>query len=174
MGKQAPRIWRARARWGSAVAAMGTHADISQAIIEALYHEALALADEVRAAFDLSQASLPADENDFARIALSVEGLRTTTRVMHALAWLLNRRAHFHGEMSEFQLRRHGALPPDRPSDPDNLALLPGDIGELVRASELLHARITRLDRAWRDSFEMRPAAVLRLRERLGRAVGEI
>ncbi|WP_338445380.1 DUF1465 family protein [Pelagerythrobacter marensis] len=152
---------------------MGTHADISRTIIEALYEEALLLADEVRATFDLSQGCLPKHEHDFARIALSVEGLRTTTRVMHALAWLLNRRAHFNGEMSEFQLRRYGTLPPDRPADPDNLCYLPAQICDLIRTSERLHARIARLDRAWRDSFEMRPAAVLRLRERLGRAVGE-
>ena len=166
--------WRGARHCVSAIRAMGTHADISQAIIEALYEEALLLADDVRATFDLSHNHLPAHENDFARIALSVEGLRTTTRMMHALAWLLNRRAYFRGEMSEFQLRRHGTLPPDRPADPDNLDYLSPRIRELIGVSEMLHARIARLDQAWRDSFEMRPAAVLRLREMLDRAVGEI
>ena len=151
---------------------MGTRADISQAIIESLYCEALLLADDVRTAFDLSRRHEPAPGNDFLRLALSVEGLRTTTRVMHVLAWLLNQRAYYSGEMSEFQLRRHGRLPEDRGSDPDNLAWLEPETCALIEASELLHARIARLDRAWRDGFEMRPAAVLRLRERLGRAVG--
>ena len=153
---------------------MGTHADISQAIIESLYSKALLLADDVRATFDLSQRYVPVDENDIARIALSVEGLRTTTRVMHVLAWLLNRRAFFNGKMTEFQLRRHGRLPEDRGADPDNLSWLSPDIRALIGASESLHARIARLDRAWNGGFAMYPPAVLRLRERLDRRVGEI
>lgn len=151
---------------------MTAHADISRAIIESLYCQALVLADDVRATFDLSQRDIPAGEDDVARIALSVEGLRTTTRVMHVLAWLLNRRAFFDGEMSEFQLRRHGRLPEDRPADPENLRWLDPDIRHLVRASESLHARIARLDDAWNQGFAMYPPAVLRLRERLVRSVG--
>lgn len=153
---------------------MGSRADISQTIIESLYCEALVLADDVRATFDLSQYDTPTSESDFARIALSVEGLRTTTRVMHVLAWLLNRRAFFNGEMTEFQVRRHGKLPEDRPADPDNLSWLDPRIRDLIRASGRLHARIARLDRAWNDGFEMYPPAILRLHERLGRRVGEI
>lgn len=153
---------------------MTAHADISPAIIESLYREALVLADDVRTAFDLSQRGGSAGEDDQGHIALSVEGLRTTTRVMHVLAWLLNRRAFFDGEMSEFQLRRHGRLPEDRPADPDNLRRLGPDIRQLIRASENLHARIARLDRAWNQGFAMYPPAVLRLRERLVRRVGEI
>src|SRR5690348_2359305 len=94
--------------------------NLSEPIIETLYCEALVLADEVRAAFDLSPRPVSVNE-DLVRIALSVEGLRTTTRMMHILAWLLNHRAFFTGELSEFQLRRHGTLPPDRPSDPEQL-----------------------------------------------------
>ncbi|WP_374408893.1 DUF1465 family protein [Pelagerythrobacter sp.] len=151
---------------------MGAHADIGQAIIESLYCEALLLADDVRAAFDLSRRGASVPDDDMLRLSLSVEGLRTTTRVMHVLAWLLNQRAYYSGDMSEFQLRRHGRLPEDRLADPENLAWLEPDICALIRASERLHARVARLDRAWRDSFAMHPAAVLRLRERLGRAVG--
>jgi regulator of CtrA degradation len=41
------------------------------------------------------------------------------------IAWLLNHRAYFAGELSEFQLRRHGRLPPIQPgSDPAQLAML--------------------------------------------------
>src|SRR6476469_10782418 len=104
---------------GLAGTPMQTPTDLSKPIIEALYCEALVLADEVRAAFDLAPSR--SGEEDMVRIALSVEGLRTTTRLMHVLAWLLNHRAHFAGELSEFQLRRHGALPPDRAADPEQL-----------------------------------------------------
>lgn len=149
---------------------MGKPADISQPIIDALYCEALVLADEVRLAFDLVPRR--SGEEDLVRIALSVEGLRTTTRMMHVLAWLLNQRAYYAGELSEFQLRRHGVLPPDRPSDPDQLALLEPETCDLIADTEALHRRVARLDAAWRDRFACQPSAILRLRERLGREMG--
>ena len=73
---------------------MAEPADLSPTIVDALYSEALTLADEARAAFDLSGRLTAASVNeDLARIALSCEALRTTTRMMHAIAWLLNGRA---------------------------------------------------------------------------------
>ncbi|MCB2087389.1 MAG: DUF1465 family protein [Sphingomonadaceae bacterium] len=156
---------------------MARAVDINEPIIEALYCEALVLADEVRAVFDLSPAHATGGEAELLRMALSTEGLKTTTRMMHILAWLLNHRAYYSGELSEFQLRRHGRLPPDRPGDRSNLAMLEPATCELIAETEALHARVARLDQAWRDRFEMQPAAVLRLRERLQerfhRSVGE-
>jgi regulator of CtrA degradation len=153
---------------------MSGASDINQPIVEALYCDALVLADEVRAAFDLGRLQDNGMQADLARVALSSEGLRTTTRMMHILAWLLNHRAFFSGELSEFQLRRHGMLPPDRPADPEELAALEPATRELVAETERLHQRIARLDKAWRERFETRPAAILRLRKRLDRAVARI
>ena len=150
---------------------MNNPTDINQPIIETLYCEALVLADEVRSAFDLIPKR--AGDEDLVRIALSVEGLRTTTRMMHVLAWLLNHRAYFSGELSEFQLRRHGILPPDRPSDPEQLALLETETCVLIAETEAFHGRIARLDAAWRDHFVVKPTQILRLRERLGREFGQ-
>lgn len=149
---------------------MSEPATINPRIVEGLYCEALALSDEVRAAFSLSgRIDDAGDEEDLARIALSCEALRTTTRMMHAIAWLLNHRAHFMGELSEFQLRRHGRLAPDRTaSDPEQLALLSPEIRELVGATERFHARLMRLDRGWRERDPQAPSAIARLRERLG------
>ena len=78
-----------------------THtSNINPRIVEGLYCEALVLSDEVRAAFDLSGRIEDAGyDEDVARIALSCEALRTTTRMMHAVAWLLNHRAYFMGEL---------------------------------------------------------------------------
>lgn len=151
---------------------MATTTDINKPIIEALYCEALVLADEVRAAFDLAPPRC-ADE-DMVRIALSVEGLRTTTRMMHVLAWLLNHRAYFAGELSEFQLRRHGVLPPNRAADPEQMAKLEPETRALIGETEALHGRIARLDGAWRERFVVDPGAVHGLRERLGRALGSL
>ena len=153
---------------------MNTPATINPHIVEGLYCEALALADEVRTAFDMSgRLDQLAEDEDLARIALSCEALRTTTRMMHAIAWLLNQRAYLNGELNEFQLRRHGRLPRHAgESDPERLALLSKDIRELIAETERFYARIDRLDRAWRDHFAMQPSAIARLRERLGQAVG--
>jgi len=155
---------------------MGETADLSPTIVDALYGEALALADEARAAFDLSgRLTLASEDEDLARIALSCEALRTTTRMMHAIAWLLNQRAYFAGELSEFQLRRHGRLPP-RQGDaaPDNIAILGPRLADLIERTRRFYARVERLDRAWRDHFAMHPAAIHRLRERLGHAVAHL
>ena len=153
---------------------MSRPATITPSIIETLYQDALLLADEARASFDSENGLGGVDKNaSVARVAMSCEALRTTTRMMHAIAWLLNQRAYFAGEMTEFQLRHHGRLPPAQPqADREQMALLPPYIANLVDRSEQFYARIERLDRAWRQRFELQPAAVHRLRERLGYAFG--
>ena len=151
-------------------------ANLNPHIVEALYSEALVLADEVRSAFDLSgRLDDAAQDEDLARIAHSCEALRTTTRMMHAIGWLLNQRAYFRGELSEFQLRRHGRLPrnANRP-DPENLMRLDADTRALIVTVERFYARIERLERAWQQRFATQPGAIMRLRERLDDAVRRI
>lgn len=148
--------------------------DITPAIIDSLYEEGLTLADEARAAFHLSgietehgHGTRPAHCAE-TRVALSCEALRTTTRMMHAIAWLLNHKAYFAGELSEFQLRRAGRLPPPQPrTEPAELAQFDPDVVELVIRSSMFYARLLRLDQAWRNHFAMEPSAVQRLRTRL-------
>lgn len=149
---------------------MSQPATINPRIIEGLYSEALVLSDEVRAAFMLSgRIEKAGREEDLARIALSCEALRTTTRMMHAIAWLLNHRAYFMGELSEFQLRRHGRLGKEAASaDPERLALLDPEIRELIGATERFYARLLRLDTGWREREASAPSAIASLRERLG------
>jgi regulator of CtrA degradation len=124
--------------------------DINEEIIEDLYSEALVLADDARAAFDLRVQDARSHMGDLTRVALSIEGLRTTTRLMHVLAWLLNQRAYLAGELSERQLERCGALPEEREADADNLGRLESETRALIEESERLHARVARLDRDWR------------------------
>src|SRR6187200_2821314 len=118
--------------WIAKAPTMAQAADLSPTIVEALYSEALLLADEARAAFDLSgRLTTASEDEDLARIALSCEALRTTTRMMHAIAWLLNQRAYLSGELSEFQLRRHGRLPSPQSAAPhEHLDMLGPDIAE--------------------------------------------
>lgn len=152
---------------------MSQPATINPRIIEGLYCEAMVLSDEVRHAFALSgRIGETGQDEDLARVALSCEGLRTTTRMMHAIAWLLNHRAFFMGELSEFQLRRYGRLAADMPgSDPERLALLDPEIRELTAATERFYARLVRLDRGWRQRDADEPGAIARLRERLNKTM---
>jgi regulator of CtrA degradation len=147
---------------------MSVSASINPRIVEGLYCEALVLSDEVRAAFALSGRldAAGADESE-ATVALSCEALRTTTRMLQSVAWLLNHRAYFMGELSEFQLRRYGQLVDFPSSDPRRLPLLPEYTRELVLATERFHARLKRLDSGWRERNPAEPSAVARLRERL-------
>jgi regulator of CtrA degradation len=153
-------------------------ANLNARIIESLYAEGLMLSDAVRAAFDPSR-RLPADPDPLAEsasaLALSCEALRTTTRMMHSVAWLLNHRAYLRGEISEFQLRRHGRIAANLPpSEPQRLAVLPPPMQELIRATERFYARLVRLDTGWRERTAP-PAgapALQRLRERLAHIAG--
>ncbi len=151
-------------------------ANLNSRIIEALYVEGLMLSDEVRAAFVLSRQP-GRDCEDEQAIALSCEGLRTTTRMMHAVAWLLNHRAFLNGEISEFQLRRHGRIATNLPqSDPARIVLLNHAVRELIGATERFYDRLVRLDTGWRERDAERALvagvpAIERLRERLTQAV---
>ncbi len=154
-------------------------------IIEALHIDALRLADQVRACFEqLRRKTNPVEprsandedraalQDDLARVQLSCEALRATTRVMHCLAWLLNHRAFFAGELSELQLRRHGRLIANFPmSDPDIVADLPHEAQVCVHESERLYERIQRLEHNWRGPPAPTISAIRQLRERLGAEV---
>ncbi|MBX7493833.1 DUF1465 family protein [Qipengyuania sp. 1NDW9] len=145
---------------------------IHEQVVEDLYAEALMLADDARAAFDLRDEASRGNSPDNVRIALSVEGLRTTTRVMHVLAWLLNQRAYQSGELSKTQLRRHGTLGAERPSDPANMELLEPATRMLIRETERLHARVARLDEEMRAQDENGSEAVSAMQDRIAQAFG--
>ena len=141
-------------------------------IIEALYIEALVLADDVRAQFEQARRRNVADgADDIVRVALSCEALRATTRVLHCLAWLLNHRAYCAGDVSELQLRLHCPLVVPVPTrDPDNDTLLSPAMVEIVHDSEQFYVRIVRLEHAWRTK-PIGPGAIHGLRDRLASAV---
>lgn len=163
--------WRAERRRRSLAHIMVRTSNLSRPIVEALYTEALVLADDVRAVFAAGVHEPLVGEDAFMRLALSTEGLKTTTRMMHVLAWLLNQRALFQGELSENQVRLHGALPPDRAADDAQLALLEPETRELIADTERLHRRIARLDEAWRQHVDMTSPARA-FQDRIGREFG--
>lgn len=153
---------------------MDQPANLNSRIIDALYHEGLMLSDEVRTMFGLSH-SAPSEADEGLRLAFSCEALRTTTRMMHAMAWLLNHRAYFMGEITEFQLRRHGRIVTRLPeAAPGRIALLAPPVQELIRTTERFYARLVRLDAGWRSiqPHGTGAQAIERLRERLAKMVG--
>jgi regulator of CtrA degradation len=139
-------------------------------LIDSLYVEAMVLADEVRAYFDLSGRSERDAMSPTDRVAFSCESLKVTTRLMHMIAWLLSRRAVEVGEISSVQAREPGRrLGKAADSDPSALARLPHGARTLIEASRDLYGRIERLDQeADRPSPDASPA--LNLQRRLARA----
>lgn len=149
---------------------MSRPTSLSQPIIESLYTEALVLADEVRAVFAMGLGEEHRAQDDLGKLTFSSEGLKATTRMMHILAWLLNQRAYFSGELNDSQLRQHGALPADQGSREEDVERLDAIARELVDETVRLHRRIYRLDMAWRSDFDTHPG-VHAMHERLGRAM---
>ncbi|OYX67232.1 MAG: hypothetical protein B7Y88_00155 [Sphingomonadales bacterium 32-64-17] len=158
---------------------------VSPAILDALYEEALCLTEAARAEFgaargthftrratsNLRDMATTTDEQATASVALSCEALRTTTRLMHAMAWLLNFRAYFSGELNAFQLRRFGRLPPAQEvCSAEELAALPLPARAVVEASCTFYERLARLDVAFHRGFEAEPPALEHLHSRIGRA----
>ena len=146
---------------------------VHEQVVEDLYNEALALAEEARGVFDLRYEQNKAAGTDDIRMALSIEGLRTTTRVMHVLAWLLNQRAYQSGELSRTQMLRYGTLGEERPSDPENMKLLELTTRSLIRDTERLYARVRRLDEEQRQLAEEGPAPVHHMQGRIAQAFGQ-
>ncbi|WP_375383072.1 DUF1465 family protein [uncultured Sphingomonas sp.] len=122
---------------------------LRQRLIDRLYTDAMLLADEARSYFDEGGQAERDALSPLTRVAFSCESLKVTTRLMHVIAWLLTQRAVMAGE-----LPMRDALDPSRRlgdapvSDHAVLADLPRSALALVGASEDLHRRVARLDRA--------------------------
>jgi len=140
-------------------------------LVNALYVDAMVLADEARSYFERDDDADVMALSAAARIDMSCESLRVTTRLMHAIAWLLNQKAYFAGEISLQQLRGNGrALGKSNPSDPDIIKSLPPCAQILVHASEKLYARLARLE----DSLEQDHLTAARLANRGGPVVHQM
>jgi regulator of CtrA degradation len=118
-------------------------------LIDALYVEAMLLADEARTYFDDHGRAEREALSPMMRVSFSCESLKVTTRLMHIIAWLLTQRAVMVGELTTRDSldpsRRLGAAPL---SDPDLVAQLPAPAVTLVIGSTDLHRRVARLDDA--------------------------
>ena len=116
-------------------------------LVASLYTEAMLLADEARSYFDSNGRSDRDSLDPVDRVGFSCESLKVTTRLMHVIAWLLTQRAIEAGELTLAQgrekTRRLGESPE---SDESLVEKLPEGAVHLVKASQELFARVSRLD----------------------------
>jgi regulator of CtrA degradation len=120
---------------------------ITSRVIDALYTEAMLLADEARHYFDEAGRD---DRNllePFVRVSFACESLKVTTRIMHIVAWLLTQRAIETGEIPGPEGRRpERRLGHAAESDPEVIFNMPPEARRLIEASSDLYARIKRVD----------------------------
>lgn len=125
----------------------GPEARITPRLIDALYTEAMILADEARAYFDEAGRDDRQSLEPFARVGFACESLKVTTRIMHIVAWLLTQKAVESGELRSADGKRpERRLGHANDSDPEVVAQLPDAARKLIGASVELYSRIQRLD----------------------------
>lgn len=118
-------------------------------LTDALYVEAMLLADEARDYFDERGRAEREALVPLTRVAFSCESLKVTTRLMHVIAWLLTQRAIAAGEMRpELGLDPSRRLGEQPATDEAALADLPPRAVALIGASVDLHRRVALLDEA--------------------------
>ncbi|WP_265570930.1 DUF1465 family protein [Sphingomicrobium nitratireducens] len=125
----------------------GPETRITPRLIEALYTEAMLLADEARAYFDAEGRADRQELEPFARVGFACESLKVTTRIMHIVAWLLTQRAVESGEISGHDGRRpERRLGHANESDAEVVSTLPVAARKLIEQSADLYERVKRLD----------------------------
>jgi regulator of CtrA degradation len=143
---------------------------LTSKLVDSLYVEAMVLADEARAYFDLHGRDDRLSLDPIVRVGFSCEALKVTTRLMHVIAWLLTQRAVQAGELTLAEAfnpaRRLGDAVE---SDPAVLEKLPEGALQLVQASRELYARVQRLDDG--GSVEPHPSPARSLMSRLQRSL---
>jgi regulator of CtrA degradation len=116
-------------------------------LVDALYTEAMLLADETRGYFD----DAGREERDALpprlRVEFACEALKGTTRLMQVIGWLLMRKAVNAGELPReagtADNRRLGDAPP---LDTSVVARLPQAARRLLASGDDLYQRVRRMD----------------------------
>lgn len=119
---------------------------LADRVAETLYSEALLLADETHAYYDLAGRAEREKLQPKDRVLFACEALKATTRLMHVIAWLATRRAIATGELPEGDPgspeRRLGE---SAPSDTVVLGTMPTAARRLILAGIDLHERVGRV-----------------------------
>jgi regulator of CtrA degradation len=118
---------------------------VTAKVINALYIEAMVLADEARAYFDLHSRDSRNQMTPLQRVGFSCESLKVTTRLMHIVAWLLTQRALAENAPSveTSHSQRLGSV---AQSEADSMLQLPSEAQQLIIASIELYTRVKWLE----------------------------
>jgi regulator of CtrA degradation len=137
---------------------------VTAKVINALYIEAMVLADEARAYFDLHSRDSRNQMTPLQRVGFSCESLKVTTRLMHIVAWLLTQRALAENAPSveTSHSQRLGSV---TQSEADSLLQLPSEAQQLITASIELYTRVKWLeDQLVKENAPLSPARGLQSR----------
>ena len=134
---------------------------VQRAQVENLYVEAMLLADEAHAAFRAHRDFEAVARDPILQVGLACESLKTTTRLMHIIAWLLHRRAMIAGDP--------GAGPGDSAAriggpvavDWDICARFEAPLRRIIAASERLFERIAALEAGWETPIAVTPVQAM-------------
>jgi regulator of CtrA degradation len=118
---------------------------VTAKVINALYIEAMVLADEARAYFDLHSRDSRNQMTPLQRVGFSCESLKVTTRLMHIVAWLLTQRALAENAPSveTSHSQRLGSV---AQTEADTTLQLPSEAQQLITASIELYTRVKWLE----------------------------
>jgi len=128
-------------------------------LIDALYTEAMVLADESRSYFESGRFQEESDPDDLLDVSFSCESLKVTTRLMHCIAWLLNQKALQSGELSEGEAWNRDRSLGEAPfTDKALVNRFPVEARQIILASEELFQRLQRLSARMGDDSEAESA----------------
>ncbi|MEK6636767.1 MAG: DUF1465 family protein [Pseudomonadota bacterium] len=137
---------------------------VTAKVINALYIEAMVLADEARAYFDLHSRDSRNRMTPLQRVGFSCESLKVTTRLMHVVAWLLTQRALAENAPS-VDVSRSQRLGNVAQSEVESTSQLPIEAQQLIAASVELYARVKWLeDELVSEETKLSPARRLQSR----------
>lgn len=122
---------------------------VQRAQVENLYVEAMVLADEAHAAFAAQRDLGGLGGDALSQIGLACESLKTTTRLMHIIAWLLHRRAMFAGDPGAGPHDSAARIGEPVLADWNVCAGFEDPVCRIVAASERLFERIATIEAGW-------------------------
>jgi len=128
-------------------------------LIDALYTEAMLLADEARSYFESGRFHENSDPDNRLAVSFSCESLKVTTRLMHCIAWLLNQKALHNGELTAGEVWNHDrALGCAPVTDQLMVERFPAEARQIIRTSEELFDRLQRLSTSLEQEMEVESA----------------
>ena len=126
---------------------------VLRAQVENLYVEAMVLADEAHAAFaaarDLGRVEGARGDDALLHVGLACESLKTTTRLMRIIAWLLHRRAMIAGDPGAGAGDSAACIGEPVAADWTLCDRFDRPLRRIVAASERLFARVATLEAGW-------------------------